>query len=108
MIMATTTATRERESTAREPNHSIERKVAGNWLRVAIWANELESGGTGFTIKPTLRYQDKDGEYHNAKNFREVDLVHFAKMLTDADTWCQQHRQSQRADRNGEATGDEF
>lgn len=91
---------------AREPNHSIERKVAGNYLRVAIWANELESGGVGFSIKPTVRYKDAEGDYQNAKNFREADLVNFSKMFLDADTWCQEYRRLNRKETNGVATNE--
>ena len=101
--MTTATATQSRSETAREPNHSIQRKVAGNYLRVAIWANELESGGVGFSIKPTVRYKDADGDYQNAKNFREADLVNFSKMFLDADSWCQQYRLQQRVEANGDA-----
>lgn len=102
--MATATATTERSDTVREPDHSIQRKVAGNYLRVAIWANQLENGGIGFSIKPTVRYKDNEGNYQNAKNFREADLVNFSKMFFDADTWCQQYRQRHRAETNGDAT----
>ncbi len=103
--MATATQTPNPQETAREPNHSIERKVAGNYLRLAIWANALESGGIGFSIKPTLRYRDDDGNYQNAKNFREIDLLSFAKMFQDADTWCQEYRRRQREAGNGQSAG---
>ena len=103
--MATDTQTKP--ETAREPVHSIERKVAGNYLRLAIWANPLENGGIGFSIKPTLRYQDSDGNYQTAKNFREVDLLSFAKMFQDADTWCQEYRKRRRATGNGQPAGND-
>ena len=105
--MATATATKERTDTVREPNNAIERKVAGNYLRVAIWANHLDNGGIGFSIKPTVRYKDTDGDYKNAKNFREADLVNVSKMFLDADTWCQEYRRRNRVEANGSAGGEQ-
>ena len=94
------TTTQQRSETAREPNTSIERYVAGNYLRVAIWVNQLDGGGLGFSVKPTVRYKDTDGNYQTARNFRESDLVHLGKMLFDADTWCQDYRNRQRQQSN--------
>ena len=76
----------------RAPLHEIARFNNG-YLRLSIWVNEVgDNGGIAFSIKQSVRYRDRHGDYRTAAYASERQLLSLAKMYLDADSWCEQYR----------------
>jgi hypothetical protein len=71
--------------------HRITRVVDGHYLRVDILAYEMSCKGVHFSFSPTAK-ECRGKKTTRVRNLQESFLLHFSKMLLDADTWCQDFR----------------
>ena len=76
----------------RAPIHEITRFNSG-YLKLSIWVNEVgDNGAIAFSIRQSVRYRDRHGDYRTAAYADGRQLLTLSKMYLDADSWCEQYR----------------
>ena len=70
-------------------------------VEAAVWARDLDEGGTVFSVTLHRNYPDKEGRWQRTGALDEQDLLPAAKALDECYVFIQKDRQAGRGPGNG-------